>query len=105
MLLLHGVLRKLLHLCQAYLATTIRAECLRSRAVDKNYYLTMGDTRETLGQGKRDIGGHWGTLGDIGRHWETKEKLGDIKETMGDSGRQKEDTRETMGDNGRHLEA
>jgi hypothetical protein len=97
MLLLHGVLRKWLHLCQAYLATTIRAECLRSSAVDKNYYLMMcmGDTRETLGEGKRDIGGHW----------ETKEKLGDIKETMGDSGRQKEDTRETMEDKGRHLEA
>ena len=60
--------------------------------MDKNYYLIMGDTRETLGQGKRDIGGHW----------ETKEKLGDIKGTMGDSGRQKEDTRETMGDIWRH---
>ena len=54
-----------------------------------------GDTRETLGQGKSDIEGHW----------ETKEKLGDIKETMRESGRQREDTRETMGDNGRHLEA
>jgi hypothetical protein len=42
---------------------------------------------------------------DIGGHWEIKEKLGDIKETMGDSGRQKEDTRETMRDDGRHLEA
>ncbi len=68
---------------------------MRSRAVDKNYYLIMGDTWETLGQGKRDIGGHW----------ETKEKLGDIKETMGDSGRQKEDTREIMGDSGRQWEA
>jgi hypothetical protein len=67
---------------------------LRSRAVDKNYYLTMGDTRETLGQGKRDIGGHWGTLGDkgkIGRH-------------KGDYGRQWETEGRHTGDNGRQWE-
>ena len=89
-----------MHLCQAYyLATTIRAECLQQRCGQKLfndvYGRQMGDTRETLGEGKRDIGGHW----------ETKEKLGDIKETMGDNGRQKEDRRETMRDSGSYLEA
>jgi hypothetical protein len=45
----------------------------------------MGDTRDTLGDAKRDDGRQeWETSGDNGRHQETqRETMGDIREIHG----------------------
>ena len=58
----------------------------------------MRDTRDTLGDTKRDNGRQRETMGDIGRHWETS---GDIE---GDNGRQWETEGRHTGDNGRQWE-